>query len=72
MARAKQAGLPVTCEVAPHHLFLTADDLKDGWREVRPRLGTRADRDALWAHMQYIDCFATDHGSEKFMLINVE
>ncbi|OON17174.1 dihydroorotase domain protein [Opisthorchis viverrini] len=60
---AKARGLKVTCEVSPHHLFLTEDDLPDcgGWREVRPRLGTREDVQALWANLDSIDCFATDH-----------
>jgi carbamoyl-phosphate synthase / aspartate carbamoyltransferase / dihydroorotase len=58
---AKERGLKVTCEVTPHHLFLTADDLPGGWGEVRPRLGTQADVDALWANLAVIDCFATDH-----------
>ncbi len=58
---AKERGFKITCEVSPHHLFLTKDDLQDGWVEVRPRLGTRADVDALWANLPVIDCFATDH-----------
>jgi dihydroorotase-like cyclic amidohydrolase len=58
---AKEGGLKVTCEVTPHHLFLTADDLPPGWGEVRPRLGTQADVDALWQNLAVIDCFATDH-----------
>jgi len=58
---AKQRGLSVTCEVAPHHLFLTQDDLPGGRGEVRPRLATAADRDALWDNLDVIDCFATDH-----------
>jgi len=58
---AKERGLKITCEVTPHHLFLTQDDLPGGWGEVRPRLGTRADVDALWANLAVIDCFATDH-----------
>ncbi len=40
---AKEKGLPVTCEVAPHHLFLTEEDipaLGPGRSEVRPRLAT--------------------------------
>ncbi|OQA45153.1 MAG: Dihydroorotase [Chloroflexi bacterium ADurb.Bin325] len=44
--KAKEQGLPVTCEVAPHHLFLTEDDipqLGSGRGEVRPRLATAAD-----------------------------
>lgn len=62
--KAKERGLRVTCEVAPHHLFLTRDDLPTigaGWGEVRPRLATPADRDALWENLEVIDCFATDH-----------
>jgi carbamoyl-phosphate synthase / aspartate carbamoyltransferase / dihydroorotase len=58
---AKERGLKVTCEVTPHHLFLTTDDLQDGWGEVRPRLGTQSDVDELWANLAVIDCFATDH-----------
>ena len=61
---AKQRGLKVTCEVAPHHLFLTQDDIPTlgaGRSEVRPRLASAADRDALWENLSVIDCFATDH-----------
>ncbi len=63
IAAAKAAGLPVTCEVTPHHLFLTADDLPrlGPFGEVRPRLATVQDRDALWAHLEAVDCIATDH-----------
>jgi carbamoyl-phosphate synthase / aspartate carbamoyltransferase / dihydroorotase len=69
---AKEKGLKVTCEVGPHHLFLTQEDiprLGHGRSEVRPRLAAPADRDALWANLDVIDCFATDHaphtGEEK-------
>lgn len=61
---AKEQGIPVTCEVAPHHLFLCDEDLPRlgaGRGEVRPRLATRADRQALWDNLDVIDCFATDH-----------
>ncbi|NXV38273.1 PYR1 protein, partial [Rissa tridactyla] len=61
---AKQKGVPVTCEVAPHHLFLSQDDLGrlgEGRAAVRPALGTRQDVEALWENMDTIDCFATDH-----------
>jgi len=63
IARAKDKGYAVTCEVCPHHLFLTLADcgLPPGYLEVRPRLATQADVDALWAHLADIDCFATDH-----------
>jgi len=62
--RAKERGLKVTCEVAPHHLFLSQADipaLGDGRGEVRPRLATPTDVQALWDNLDVIDCFATDH-----------
>jgi len=61
---AKERGLQVTCEVTPHHLFLSQDDipvLGQGRSEVRPRLASRVDQDALWENLPVIDCFATDH-----------
>jgi carbamoyl-phosphate synthase/aspartate carbamoyltransferase/dihydroorotase len=58
---AKERGIPITCEVTPHHLFLTEGDLPSGRGEVRPRLATAADCQALWANLDVIDCFATDH-----------
>ncbi len=64
---AKERGIKVTCEVCPHHLFLTKDDIPAishghaGRGEVRPRLATKQDVDALWENMDAIDCFATDH-----------
>ncbi len=33
----------------------------NGRREVRPRLAAQSDVDALWANLDVIDCFATDH-----------
>jgi len=63
IAQAKAKGAQVTCEVTPHHLFLTQEDLPrlGPLGDMRPRLGTSADRDALWEHLDIIDCFATDH-----------
>lgn len=64
---AKESGLKVTCEVCPHHLFLTKDDIPaishrhPGRGEVRPRLAAREDVNALWDNLDVIDCFATDH-----------
>lgn len=31
--------------------------------EVRPRLASPEDQQALWDNLDVIDCFATDHGS---------
>eukprot|EP00105_Crassostrea_gigas_P002518 XP_011415078.1 PREDICTED: CAD protein isoform X1 [Crassostrea gigas] len=61
---AKERGLAVTCEVAPHHLFLTSDDLDrigQSRGQVRPCLVTTEDQETLWENIDIIDCFATDH-----------
>jgi carbamoyl-phosphate synthase/aspartate carbamoyltransferase/dihydroorotase len=64
---AKERGINVTCEVCPHHLFLSKDDIPaisnghHGRGEVRPRLATREDVASLWENIDVIDCFATDH-----------
>jgi dihydroorotase-like cyclic amidohydrolase len=74
---AKEKGIKVTCEVCPHHLFLTqpppspppfsgkmGEDVRrtgGGRMEVRPSLATQKDVDALWENLDVIDCFATDH-----------
>ena len=73
---AKEKGIKVTCEVCPHHLFLTADSpllegegigvRGKGRKEVRPRLATQEDADALWKNLDVIDCFATDHAPHTF------
>jgi dihydroorotase-like cyclic amidohydrolase len=61
---AKERGWKVTCEVTPHHLFLTQEDIPaigPGRSEVRPRLATPEDQAALWENLDVIDCFASDH-----------
>ncbi|MCW5876059.1 MAG: amidohydrolase family protein [Anaerolineales bacterium] len=61
---AKERGLKITCEVCPHHLFLCEDDIPSlgaGRAEVRPRLASKADQQALWDNLDIIDCFASDH-----------
>ena len=63
---AKEKGIKVTCEVCPHHLFMTSSSpfgrgLGDGRKEVRPCLASQKDVDALWENLDVIDCFATDH-----------
>jgi carbamoyl-phosphate synthase/aspartate carbamoyltransferase/dihydroorotase len=65
---AKEKGIKVTCEVCPHHLFMVSQvpheqrgKTKEGRMEVRPRLATQEDVDALWENLDVIDCFATDH-----------
>lgn len=65
VARAKEKGLPVTCEVTPHHLLLTEEAVGayDTAAKVNPPLRTEADRKALLEGVRTgaIDCIATDH-----------
>jgi carbamoyl-phosphate synthase/aspartate carbamoyltransferase/dihydroorotase len=64
IADAKQRGLPVSCEVTPHHLFLTEQDAQrlGSLGDMRPRLAAQDDQDALWEHLaSTVDCIATDH-----------
>ncbi|CAH1646105.1 unnamed protein product [Spodoptera littoralis] len=61
---AKERGLKVTCEVCPHHLFLSTADVNDigeGRAEVRPVLCSPEDQAELWKNIDIIDVFATDH-----------
>jgi carbamoyl-phosphate synthase/aspartate carbamoyltransferase/dihydroorotase len=65
LAAAKTKGSPVTCEVSPHHLFLTQEDIGrlGPFGMMKPALGTEQDQAALWEHIQEgtVDCIATDH-----------
>ncbi len=60
---AKERGLPVTCEVTPHHLFLSEEDaLALGpFGYMKPTLGSRKDLEALWANLDAVDIVASDH-----------
>lgn len=61
---AKKRGVKITCEVCPHHLFLTTEDLDrvgQGRGEVRPVLCSPEDQKSLWDNIDIIDVFATDH-----------
>ncbi len=64
IAAAKRKGVKVTCEVTPHHLFLNEADAKrlGPLGDMRPRLASQSDVDALWDHINStIDCIASDH-----------
>jgi dihydroorotase len=62
---AKARGIAVTCEVTPHHLVLTEDDITtyDTSLKMNPPLRTKADRAAIVEGVAdgTIDCIATDH-----------
>ncbi len=61
--RAKDAGLPISCGVTPHHLFLTDRDAAQlgGLGLVKPYLKPKADQDFLWQNLEYIDVIESDH-----------
>ena len=64
IARAKERGLPVTCEVTPHHLFLNENDARrlGPYGDMRPTLASSDDQAALWEHINStVDCIASDH-----------
>ena len=66
MARAKAAGVEVTCEVTPHHLTLTDEAIRQGLDsrfKMNPPLRSEDDRQALIEGLRdgTIDCVATDH-----------
>lgn len=62
---AKRRGLPITCEVSPHHLTLTDENLRsfDALYKVAPPLRTQADADELFEGLLdgTVDCIGTDH-----------
>ncbi len=62
---AKQDGLQVSCEAAPHHFTLTEDAVTgyDTNAKMNPPLRSAVDRDAVVAALLdgTVDCIATDH-----------
>ena len=63
--QAKKEGLPITCEVTPHHLFLSIHDYSNlGSRgKMNPPLRSIDEQQALWKGISdgTIDCISTDH-----------
>jgi dihydroorotase len=73
---AKRRGLPVTCEVTPHHLTLTdvACCSYDTATKCAPPLRSEEDRATLRAALAdgTIDCIATDHAPHAVQEKDVE
>ena len=64
--RGKADGVSVTCEVTPHHMFLTEDCIGDEYNtfmKVNPPLRTKDDAGAVIAGVVdgTVDCIVTDH-----------
>jgi len=66
---AKDKGLQVTCEVSPHHLFFSSDDIQSGNSsfKMNPPLRSRLDKEALISGLKAGDCdfMATDHAPHE-------
>ena len=64
---AKKEGVPVTCDVTPHHLCLSEECVIDSGFDsrfkVNPPLRAKGDLEALWGALSdgTVDAIATDH-----------
>jgi len=67
---AKAEGLPVTCEVTPHHFTLTDESVAgfDTNTKMNPPLRAKADVDAIRKALRdgTVDAIATDHAPHSF------
>ena len=74
--QAKSRGLPVTCEVAPHHFTLTDEAVRgyDTNTKMSPPLRTISDVDAIKKGLKdgTIDIIATDHAPHDIVDKQVE
>ncbi|MZH04161.1 MAG: dihydroorotase [Nitrospinae bacterium] len=74
--QAKAKGLPVTCEVAPHHFILTDDACRgyDTNAKMSPPLRTNSDLEMIKEGMKdgTIDIIATDHAPHDLVDKQVE
>ncbi len=63
ICQAKKTGINVTCEVTPHHLFLSKEDQRrlKNFVKMNPPLRSKKDKQALWNNLDFIDVVATDH-----------
>ena len=68
--KAKSEGLPVTCEVTPHHFSLTDEAVRsfDTNTKMNPPLRTASDVDAMKEGLRdgTIDVIATDHAPHSY------
>lgn len=61
--KAKDLGLPITCGVTPHHLFLTEDDVAKlgSYGKMKPSLKSKKDQTFIWDHLDGVDVIESDH-----------
>lgn len=65
IAAAKEKGLPLTVETAPHYLYFQAEDIPDGHTQYKcaPPIREKENNEQLWQALGtgLIDLVATDH-----------
>jgi allantoinase len=65
LARARDEGVPLTAETAPHYLHFAAEQIPDGatWYKCAPPIRDRANRDRLWKALEdgLITMVVSDH-----------
>lgn len=65
LARAKDLGLPLTAETAPHYLYFAAEKIPDGatWFKCAPPIREESNRDLLWKALEdgLISMVVSDH-----------
>ena len=65
LARARDEGVPLTAETAPHYLHFTAEQVPDGatWYKCAPPIRDRGNRDRLWKALEdgLISMVVSDH-----------
>lgn len=65
LARARDEGVPLTAETAPHYLHFTAEQVPDGatWFKCAPPIRERDNQERLWAALQdgLITMVVSDH-----------
>ena len=73
---AKEAGLPVTCEVTPHNLLLSSEQYRRSgfFALTDPPLRTQEDVSTLWSALKhgFIDVIASDHAPHTIKEKNVD
>lgn len=72
--KAKTEGLPITCGVTPHHLFLNELDVKTlgPFGQMKPPLKSKKDVEFLWKNLKYIDVIESDHAPHTVQEKNKE
>jgi len=60
---ARQHGVQVTCEVTPHHLFLSDEAVErlGAFAYMKPRLLSADEVELLWQRLDLVDVIASDH-----------